>query len=178
MQKSRFLPLTRAAFYSKLLSMKANNSSLSRSRSDILADIVAIPHAVQGKVCSMKKTLANGSVATYYNLQWWADGKNHSIHIPSNKVQQFQKAVGEGERLRQLVAELSVSDTWDETPYFGIFKATWTVTAAGQTETISQVIFLLPLPVIVIALLLLTIIIVWITIVVRKRKERRSKFAV
>lgn len=74
--------------------------------------------------------------------------------------------------------ELSVSDTWDETPYFGIFKATWTVTAAGQTETISQVIFLLPLPVIVIALLLLTIIIVWVTIVIRKRKERRSKFAV
>ena len=74
--------------------------------------------------------------------------------------------------------ELAVSDTWEETPYFGIFKATWTVTAAGQTETISQVIFLLPLPIIVIALLLLTIVIVWITIVVRKRKERRSKFAV
>lgn len=74
--------------------------------------------------------------------------------------------------------ELSVSDTWEETPYFGIFKATWTVTAAGQTETVSQVIFLIPIPIIVIALLLLTIIIVWVTIVVRKRKERRSKFAV
>lgn len=74
--------------------------------------------------------------------------------------------------------ELAVSDTWEETPYFGIFKATWTVTAAGQTETISQIIFLLPLPIIVITLLLLTIIIVWIIIVVRKRKERRSKFTV
>ncbi len=74
--------------------------------------------------------------------------------------------------------ELSVSDAWEETPYFGIFKATWTVTAAGQTETISQIIFLLPLPILVIALLLLTIIIVWIIIMVRKRKERRSKFTV
>ncbi len=74
--------------------------------------------------------------------------------------------------------ELSVSDTWEETPYFGIFKATWTVTAAGQTETISQIIFLLPLPILVIALLLLTIITIWIIIMVRKRKERRSKFTV
>lgn len=74
--------------------------------------------------------------------------------------------------------ELAVSDTWDETPYFGIFKATWTVTAAGQTEEISQVIFLLPLPILVLMLLLLTIVIVWIIIMVRKRKERRSKFAV
>ncbi len=74
--------------------------------------------------------------------------------------------------------ELAVSDTWTDTPYFGLFKVTWTVSAAGNTETITSMILLLPLPILVISLLLLTIIVVWIIIMVRKRKERRSKFAV
>ena len=75
-------------------------------------------------------------------------------------------------------SELVVSDAWDETPYFGLFKATWTVTAAGQTETVERMILILPMPVIVVAILLLTIIIIWIIIVVRRRKERRSRFMV
>lgn len=74
--------------------------------------------------------------------------------------------------------ELAVSDTWKDTPYFGLFKATWTVAAAGETETISQMILIMPAPIIIIAILLLTIIIVWIIIMVRKRKERRSRFAI
>ncbi len=74
--------------------------------------------------------------------------------------------------------ELSVSDSWKDTPYFGLFKAVWTVTAAGETETISQMILILPAPIIVVMILLLTIIIVWIIIAIRKRKERRSRFAI
>lgn len=74
--------------------------------------------------------------------------------------------------------ELSVSDVWEGTPYFGILKASWTVSAAGETETISTVFFLLPPPIIIGFILLLTIIIIWIIIVVRKRKERRSRFTV
>ena len=74
--------------------------------------------------------------------------------------------------------ELAISDKWDETPYFGIFNATWTVTAGENVEVISKMIVIMPVPVIVLMILLLTIIIVWIIIMVRKRKERRSRFAI
>ena len=74
--------------------------------------------------------------------------------------------------------ELAISDVWEETPYFGVFETTWTVSATQDGETISQLILILPAPVIVIAILLLTIVIVWITIMVRKRRERRSRFMI
>ena len=73
-------------------------------------------------------------------------------------------------------SELEISDTWDETPYFVLFKVYWTVSAAGSSETIERLILILPMPILVTIILLLTIIIVWIIIEVRKRKERRSKF--
>ena len=75
-------------------------------------------------------------------------------------------------------SELTVSDEWEETPYFGLFKVTWSVSGAGKTETISQIILILPAPIIVAMVLLLTIIIIWIIVMVRKRKERRSRFMV
>ena len=74
--------------------------------------------------------------------------------------------------------ELSVSDKWENTPYFGIFNATWTVIAAGETEEITQFIIILPAPILIAAILLLTFITIWIIIMVRKRKERRSRFMV
>lgn len=75
-------------------------------------------------------------------------------------------------------SELVVSDIWEETPDFGFFKATWTVTAAGETQTMEAVYFLIPPAVIIITIILLTIIIIWIIIMVRKRKEHRARFAV
>ena len=73
-------------------------------------------------------------------------------------------------------SELVVSDTWDETPYFGLFNVSWTVDAAGNTETFSKMVLIMPLPIIVLMILLLTIIIIWIIMLIRKRKERRAKF--
>lgn len=75
-------------------------------------------------------------------------------------------------------SELTVSDEWQDAPGFGIYKATWTVTAGDKTETIEKIIFVNPLPIIIIAIILLTIIIIWIIIMVRKRKERNSRLAV
>lgn len=75
--------------------------------------------------------------------------------------------------------ELIISDEWEDTPSFGLFKATWTVTFGdGQTETIEKIIFINPLPLILLTIILLTIITIWTIIVVRKRKERRSRLAV
>lgn len=76
-------------------------------------------------------------------------------------------------------SELSVSDSWDETPYFGMFNVEWTVRAGSNgSETITKFVLIMPPAVIITAILLLTIIIIWIIIVIRKRKERRSKFMV
>ena len=73
--------------------------------------------------------------------------------------------------------ELEVGDVWEETPYFGLFNVEWTVSAAGNSETFTKFILLLPLPILVLMILLLTIIIVWIIVIVRKRRERRARFS-
>lgn len=72
--------------------------------------------------------------------------------------------------------ELTVSDKWDDTPYFGLFKVHWSVTVGTSTEEIERVVLILPAPIIILMILLLTIIAIWIMIMVRKRKERRSRF--
>ena len=105
--------LTFSVFYGTLLNMTTEASHSSRSRAEILGAIAAIPHAVQGKICEMHKTLAGGRTATYYNLQYWADGKNHSIHVPREKLAEFNEAVEGGRKLRLLVTELSESDAQD-----------------------------------------------------------------
>lgn len=75
-------------------------------------------------------------------------------------------------------AELTISDEWEETPSFGLYKVTWTVTAGDQTETSEMILCLVPPSIIIISIILLTIVIAWIIMVARKRKERRSRFAI
>ena len=82
-----------------------------RERARILAEIENIPFAVQGKICENRKPLANGRVGVYHNLQWWADGKNHAVHIPDDRLDDFKKAVEGGKRVRELVYELSAAST-------------------------------------------------------------------
>ena len=75
-------------------------------------------------------------------------------------------------------SELPLSDAWEETPNFGLFRATWTITAGDSTESVEMVVFLVPPFVIVLAIIVLTILIIWIILMVRRRKERRSRFSV
>ena len=93
--------------------MKTETANSVRSRAEILGAIAAIPRAVQGKICEMHKPLAGGKTATYYNLQYWAEGKNHSIHVPRERLAEFKEAVEGGKRLRLLVTELGESDAQD-----------------------------------------------------------------
>ena len=75
-------------------------------------------------------------------------------------------------------AELTVSDSWDETPFFGFFKVSWTVTAGGETEHVEKIVVINLISFLIIVFVVLTTITVFVIIRVRKRKERRSRFSV
>ena len=81
-----------------------------RRRAEILGELENIPFAVQGKICENRKTLADGRVAVYHNLQWWQDGRNHAIHIPEGRLAEFEEAVKGGKRAKELLMELSRCD--------------------------------------------------------------------
>lgn len=82
-----------------------------RRRAEILGELENIPFAIQGKICENRKKLANGTIAVYHNLQWWQDGKNHAVHIPENRLVEFEEAVKGGKRAKELLMELSRNDT-------------------------------------------------------------------
>lgn len=73
--------------------------------------------------------------------------------------------------------ELVVSDEWKETPFFGIYKAVWTVEAADATEVTEKIIVINVVPVAIIIIIVLTIVIIWCIMRGRKRKERRSRLS-
>lgn len=75
-------------------------------------------------------------------------------------------------------SERIVEDEWKDIPAFGLYKVTWTVEAAGQTESIERIIFIMSPVFMIITIILLTFLIIWIIIRVRRRKERRARLAV
>ena len=90
--------------------MNATQSLLPRTRAKILAEIAALPSAVQGKICEDRRILANGTTVVYHNLQYWADGRNHTIRIPKDKLPAFVEAVKGGATAKKLLIELTKSD--------------------------------------------------------------------
>ena len=75
-------------------------------------------------------------------------------------------------------AELEVTDRWEDSPAFGIYKATWTVKAGEETETVESIIFVNPIIAIILIIIVLTIITIWTILIVRRRKARNSRLAV
>lgn len=64
---------------------------------------------------------------------------------------------------------------WENTSIMGIFKATFKVSALGETREETHLVIIMPIFMIVIAIILLTILTIWIIMVVRKRRERKSR---
>ena len=87
--------------------MKTTQPSTGRTRAEILASIANLPDSVQGSISSYTVTTSSGKTITYHKLQYWADGRNHAIHIPKEKLPDFEDAVENGRRLRELIAELT-----------------------------------------------------------------------
>lgn len=64
---------------------------------------------------------------------------------------------------------------WADTPLFGIFKVSFSITAGDATEEIHTVVLVLPPWLIVIVLLLIILLILWVTIKLKRRGQLRSK---
>lgn len=132
-------------------------------------------------VDNQEKSIINASakVKNTGNVDFMASGR---LKVTGIFGQVYYETQGVSAKSRVSIipeAELAVTDSWDETPFFGFFNVEWTVTGSGgTTETITRFVAVVPPVILITTILLLTIVIVWVTIVLRKRKERRSKFMV
>ena len=128
-----------------------------------------------------EKNIINGKakVKNTGNVDFMASGK---LKVSGIFGQVFYETPATSTRARTSIipeSELVVADSWDDTAFFGLFQAEWTVSASGsEPQTVTKLMLIMPPIMIVLIILLLTIIIVWIIIIIRKRKERRSKFMV
>ena len=93
--------------------MNKTQPSDGRTRAEILASIANLPDSVQGSISSYTVTTSSGKTITYHKLQYWADGRNHTIHIPKERLPDFEAAVENGRRLRELTAELTEATARD-----------------------------------------------------------------
>ena len=93
--------------------MKKTQPSDGRTRAEILASIANLPDSVQGSISSYTVTTSSGKTITYHKFQYWADGRNHTIHIPKERLPDFEAAVENGRRLRELTAELTEATARD-----------------------------------------------------------------
>ncbi len=131
------------------------------------------------EVGTEKKNIINGKarVKNTGNVDFMASGRlkvtgifgNVYYETPSTSTSSRVSIIPE--------TELEVTDSWQDTPYFGLFNVEWTVTAASGDQTVTMQVLILPLPIIVLIILLLTIITIWVIVVVRKRRERRARFS-
>ncbi len=119
---------------------------------------------------------ASAKVKNIGNIDITASG---SLVVSSIFGKKIYETNGSGNSIISVIpeSERDITDTWSKLPNFGIYKATWTVTAGENTQSISRLIFINFAPVVIIGILVLTAVIFWIIIRARKRKERRSRFA-
>ena len=85
--------------------MNSTTLSPNRDRQDILADIADLPAIVEGKLAERRDT--SGKL-TGHKLQRWRDGKNRTLHIPADRVQQVRQGTEGFRRMRELVDEYVV----------------------------------------------------------------------
>lgn len=153
----------------------------SDGETNVASEISDLNIAQSTTVDGVEKNIINGTgkVKNTGNVDFMASGKLKVTGIFGNTYYETESTSARSRVSIIPESELSVSDSWDDTPFFGLFNVEWTVRAGGgASETITKFVIIMPPVIIVTAILLLTIIIIWIIIVIGKRKERRSKFMV
>ena len=86
--------------------------STPRCRQEILADINAIKNVVEGTLTlTHQKTANNGQQRPHYHLQKWKNGRNNTVYVPIDKVQDVKKGIENRKQLEALMQELLATDT-------------------------------------------------------------------
>lgn len=72
----------------------------------------------------------------------------------------------------------NIEMVWEDTPAFGIYRITSTMSVLDQTRSVTKIVLIIPVFMIVILLMLLTITIAWFIILYRKRQAQKSKLII
>ena len=67
---------------------------------------------------------------------------------------------------------------WKDSPAFGIYRITSTISAGGKEEKSTKIVLIVPIFVLIILFMLLTTAVVWFIIVLRKRRAQKSKLII
>ena len=78
-----------------------------------------LPHSLQGSISSFTVTSSSGKQHVYHKLQYVDGKKKINIHIPNDKLSDFEKAVENGKRAKALLAELTEVDAAEIVSYPG-----------------------------------------------------------
>lgn len=89
----------------------------------------------------------------------------------------FGKTIFEKESVYDVLpdTERDVSVEWPDTPLFGIFRVTSSISALDKSEDHTKIVMIIPTFILIIMLVVLTILIVWLIMIIRKRKEQKSR---
>ena len=71
-----------------------------------------------------------------------------------------------------------IETVWEDTPAFGIYRITSSISALDQTKSTTKIVLIIPIFMIIILLMLLTITIAWFIILYRKRQAQKSKLII
>ena len=71
-----------------------------------------------------------------------------------------------------------IETVWEDTPAFGIYRITSSISALDQTKSATKIVLIIPIFMIIILLMLLTITIAWFIILYRKRQAQKSKLII
>lgn len=72
------------------------------SPTELLAQMAQIPSMERGKLSSYKRSGRSKEADTYYRLQTWQDGKNHSRHVRPEELPALEAALDGYARYCQL----------------------------------------------------------------------------
>jgi len=79
-------------------------------RESLLAKIKRIPVMIQGTLTQKSRRRADGSRATYHQLQQWEDGANHTRHVPAAQVEAVEEGILGYARAQDLLAQVARAD--------------------------------------------------------------------
>ncbi|MBQ9020270.1 hypothetical protein IJ096_03040 [Candidatus Saccharibacteria bacterium] len=123
--------------------------------------------------------LTSGNVSTSARIKNTGNTDFEAKYSMSIKTL-FGKTIYEKENVYNVLPETTrrASMEWGDTPIFGIYRATASVSAVGEVKEESKIVMIIPIFVIIIVLILLTILIAWTIILVKKRNEQKAKLIV